>query len=86
MEPNTIITVLIGIVLAGVSWWVKNIWQQVVDLQKAHNAQALATQAQVTKLSLKLAEHYPSRAELDPKFEKLFDKLEEIQREMRVAR
>lgn len=84
MEPNTIITVLIGIVLAGVSWWVKNIWQMVVKLQEAHNAQALAHQDQLTKLSLKLAEHYPSRTELDPKFERLFDKLEEIQKEMRA--
>lgn len=84
MEPSTIITVLLGIVLAGVSWWVKNIWQMVIDLQKAHNTQVLGFQEQMTRLSLKLAEHYPSRAELDPKFEKLFDKLEEIQKEMRA--
>lgn len=79
-----IINVLLGLVLAGVGWWVNNIWRMVLDLQKAHNNQAVAYQEQLSSLSLELAKNYPSRTELDPKFERLFNKLEEIQKEMRA--
>lgn len=68
-----IITILIGLVVGGVAWWVKNLWSMVVDQQKA-----------LGELALKLAEHYAPRAELVETFKKVFDKLDEIQRDLHM--
>jgi cell division protein FtsB len=67
-----VVTTLLGIVLAGVSWWVKNIWAMVTSQQE-----------QITKLNIELAKNYATRSEFQATVDKIFDKLDEIQREMR---
>lgn len=83
-NPTTlmIINLLLALVLAGVSWWVRNIWQMVIDQQKAHNATVLEFQRQIGGLTLELGRDYMPRRELNETLKRLFDKLEEIQGEM----
>jgi hypothetical protein len=71
MDVQTLMTALLGIVLAGVGWWVKTIWAMVV-----------AQQVQITTLQVELARSYMPRAELQDTLKRLFDKLDEIQREV----
>lgn len=78
-----IVSTLLGLVIAGVSWWVKNIWAMVVAQQDAHNKAVLEFQKQVSNLTLELARDYVPRKELQDTFKRIFDKLEEIQDEVR---
>lgn len=71
LDANFIITTLLGIVLAGVSWWVKNLWAMVV-----------AQQVQITALQVELARGYMPRAELQDTLTRIFNKLDEIQSEV----
>lgn len=68
-----IINLLLGIVLAGIAWWVKTIWEMVISQQR-----------QIAELALKIAENYVPRAELQDTFKRIFEKLDEIQRGMKV--
>lgn len=67
-----IISILLGLVIGGVSWWVKNIWDMVISQQQ-----------QISALNLELAKNYATRAEFQSAVDKIFDKLDEIQKEMR---
>jgi len=67
-----LISLLLGLVIAGVGWWVKNIWAMVISQQE-----------QISKLNLELAKNYATRAEFQATVDKIFEKLDEIQREMR---
>lgn len=60
-------TGLLALVLAGMTWWVKNIWAMVTSQQ-----------AQISALNLELARNYVPRAELQSTFERIFKKLDEI--------
>lgn len=71
MDPSTVTTTLLGIVLAGIGWWVRNIWAMVI-----------AQQAQITSLQVELARSYMPRAELQDTLKRIFDKLDEIQSEV----
>jgi hypothetical protein len=72
MDQQTLINGLFGIVGTGVAWWVKNVWDMVRSLQ-----------AQVTDLNVNLAKNYVPRVEMESKLDRIMDKLDEIQREMR---
>lgn len=60
-------TGLLGLVTAGMAWWVKNIWSMVSSQQQ-----------QISALNLELARNYVPRAELQSSFERIFNKLDEI--------
>lgn len=72
VDAGQVINVLIGLVVAGIGWWVNNIWGMVKSLLN-----------QVAELNVKLAENYAPRVELQNTFQRIFDKLDEIQRDMR---
>lgn len=69
MDAQTAVSVLIGLVTAGVGWWVKNIWSMVI-----------AQQTQITTLQVELAKNYIPRAEMQDTLKRIFDKLDEIQK------
>lgn len=72
------LTTIAGILIAAigfcVAWWVNNLWAMVKGQQE-----------QITNLSVKLAENYAPRAELEKTFERIFNLLEEIRKEVRHA-
>ena len=80
MDQQTYINALIGAMVtlttlagSGVAWWVNTIWGMVKALQ-----------VQVTNLNVELAKNYVPRQELHATFERIFDKLDEIQRDLRA--
>ncbi len=72
------LTALGGLLIAAlgfcIAWWVNNIWAMVKDQQ-----------AQISALSLRLAEGYVTRQELQATFDRIFNLLEEIRKEVRHA-
>lgn len=66
------VSCLAVIVGAGITWWVNTIWSMV-------RAQQLA----ISELHVALVKDYVPRAELQKTFERFFDKLDEIQREIK---
>lgn len=68
-----VITVLIGIVTAGVGWWVNNMW-----------AMLRSQQEQIVQLNIKLSENYLTRVEFREALDRVFAKLDEIQRDMKA--
>lgn len=72
MDTQTIITTLLGLVLAGVGWWVKNIW-----------AMVMAQQAQIVALQVELGKSYMPRAEVQEALKRIFDLLDEIRKDMK---
>jgi hypothetical protein len=60
-------TGLLAVIVAGVGWWVKNMWQMIQSLQ-----------SQVTDLNIKLAENYVPRQELEARLGRILDLLESI--------
>jgi hypothetical protein len=77
-----IITTLLGIVVAGVGWWVKNIWAMLVAQQDAHNKMVLEFQKQLGALTLELGRDYLPRKDFERAVERLFARLDEIQAEV----
>lgn len=71
MNEQQVINILMGIAGAGVAWWVKTIWAMVRSQQE-----------QITALNLKLAENYVQKIELEKTFNKLFDGMDEIKKEI----
>lgn len=72
MDAQMLINVLTGVVLAGVGWWLNNTWAMLKSLQE-----------QISAVNLKLAENYAPRAELQNTFDRIFEKLDEIQKGMK---
>ena len=72
MDLQKIINVLAGLVFAFLSWWSANIW-----------ASVQSGQTQISALTVELAKNYVPRAELQSQFERLFAKLDEIQKQGR---
>lgn len=67
INVNVIFSVLVSVILAGVSWWVKNIWSMVIEQQKL-----------IAELQVELARNYVPRIELQQVFDRIFAKLDEI--------
>lgn len=73
MDTQMVVIVLIGIVTAGVSWWVNNMW-----------AMLRSQQEQIVQLNIKLSENYLTRVEFRAALDRVFAKLDEIQRDMKA--
>lgn len=71
MDSQTLLNVLGAVLLAGVGWWLNNMWAMVKSLQE-----------QISAVHVKLVEHYAPRAELQSTFQRIFEKLDEIQRDL----
>lgn len=72
VNASETISMLLAIVIAGVGWWVNNLW-----------AMLRSQQDQITQLSIKLSENYVPRVELQESFKRIFEKLDEIQRSLK---
>lgn len=72
MEAQDLLNVVGAVLLAGVGWWLNNLWTMVKSLQE-----------QLSAVHVKLVEQYVPRAEMQATMQRLFEKLDEIQREMR---
>jgi hypothetical protein len=82
MNEQQLFNLLVGAVVtlttlagSGVAWWVSTIWGMVKTLQ-----------TQVSSLHVELAKNYAPRAELQSSFDRIFDKLDQIQKELHEAR
>lgn len=62
---------LFGIICTCVTWWVNTIWADVKAQKK-----------EIADLQIKLIEGYVPRTELEKTFARLFDKMDEISREI----
>lgn len=76
---------LLGLITAGVGWWVRNTWAMLIEVQKSHNETVLAFQKQISDINLQLARDYIPRKELQETLTRIFDTLEEIKDGMRGA-
>jgi hypothetical protein len=72
MQPQELLNILGAVLLAGVGWWLNNLWAMVKSLQE-----------QISTVHVKLVENYVPRAEMQEAFERIFNKLDEIQRELK---
>lgn len=72
MQAQEILNVLGAILLAGVGWWLNNLWAMVKSLQE-----------QISTVHVKLVENYVPRAEMQDSFDRIFRKLDEIQKELK---
>lgn len=75
MDSQKIVNVLGGLVLAFLGWWSNNIWQTVQTMQ-----------SQVTNLNIELAKNYVPRAEIQAAFDRIYSKLEVIDKNTKGAR
>lgn len=75
MDQQQIINILLTVAGFCVAWWVNKIWAMVQSQQQ-----------QITAVNLKLAENYAQKAELEKTFDRIFDKLDEIQKAQRGIR
>ena len=66
-----VITTLMAIIGFGVAWWVNNMWGMLRSQQE-----------QISELNIKIVANYVPRAELQAIFEKINDKLDDIQKRM----
>lgn len=72
---NTLLSIVSGLMAilgVAVAWWVNNIW-----------AMVKAQQEEISKLHIELVQNYVPRLELQKTFERMFDKLDQIQREIK---
>lgn len=70
-----IINVLGGIVLTFLGWWSNNIWQTVQTMQN-----------QVTQLNVELARNYAPRLEMQGNFDRIYSKLDQIEKQTKGQR
>lgn len=75
MDAQKIINALGGIVFAFLGWWSNNIWSAVQGQQ-----------AQITQLNVELAKNYVPRVELQASFDRIFSKLDSIDRQTKGNR
>jgi hypothetical protein len=71
MDLWQIVTFLLGLIVTGVGWWVKNIWATVMRQQEL-----------IVRLQVELAKSYVPRIELQETFMRIFDALEDIRKEL----
>jgi hypothetical protein len=72
MQAQELLNIVGAVLLAGVGWWLNNLWQMVKSLQE-----------QVSAVHVKLVEHYVPRSELVSTFQRIFEKLDEIQKDLK---
>lgn len=79
MQPQDLVNIiaalgagLFAIIGAGVTWWVNNIWSMVKTLQ-----------TDVSNLHVELVKNYVPRSELQAAFDRIFDTLEDIRKEVK---
>lgn len=72
MDSQKVVNILAGILLASIGWWTNNIWQSVQSQQQ-----------QIAAVSVELAKSYAPRIEMQSQFDRIFTKLDEIQKGMR---
>jgi hypothetical protein len=72
MQAQDLLNILGAVLLAGVGWWLNNLWSMVKSLQE-----------QVSAVHVKLVEHYVPRSELVATFQRIFEKLDEIQKDLK---
>lgn len=70
MDSQRVINVLAGLVLGFLGWWSNNIWNTVQTMQQ-----------QVTALNVELARNYVPRVELQSNFERIYNKLDQIEKQ-----
>lgn len=75
MDSQRIINVLAGIVFAFLGWWSNNIWQAVQTMQ-----------GQVTQLNVELARNYAPRLEMQGNFDRIYSKLDQIDKQTKGDR
>jgi hypothetical protein len=75
MDQQTLINVLLGIAGFCIAWWVNKIWGMVTAMQQ-----------DISNLHVKLAENYMPRSETNITLSRIFDKLDEIQSEIRGSK
>lgn len=71
MQAQDLLNVGGAVLLGGVGWWLNNLWSMVKNLQE-----------QLSAMHVKLVEQYVPRAELQQTFQRIFEKLDEIQRNL----
>lgn len=71
-EAQMVLNLVGAILIAGAGWWLNNMWQMVKSLQE-----------QISAVHVKLVENYAPRAELQSTFQRIFEKLDEIQGELK---
>lgn len=71
MDQQQVINTLFGVAGFCVAWWVNTLWSMVKSQQE-----------QITAVNLKLAENYVQKAELEKTFNKIFDTMDEIKKEI----
>lgn len=71
MDTQQLLNLLFAAIGFGGAWWINTIWNKIQDLQ-----------TQLAQTNLKLAEGYVPRAELEKTFERLFDAIDEIKKEI----
>lgn len=69
MDSQKLVNILAGLLLASIGWWTNNIWSTVQSQQQ-----------QITAVNVELAKNYAPRAEMQQQFERIFMKLDEIQK------
>lgn len=81
MEPQLLLNVLIAVAGFCVAWWVRTIQSAQIKQQD----QMVELMRQISSLNVELAKNYAPRAELEKTFERIFNLLEEIRKEVRHA-
>lgn len=69
ITPAMLISGLCMLIMTCLGWWVSNLYAEV-------RAQA----AQITDLKVRLAQDYMTRADIEKSLERIFDKLDQIQK------
>lgn len=69
LDVQIILNAVSAVLLAGAGWWLNNLWAMVKSLQE-----------QVSAVHIKMVEQYVPRTELQSTFQRIFDKLDEIQK------
>lgn len=72
MDSQKIVNILAGVLLASIGWWTNNIWSTVQSQQQ-----------QIAAVSVELAKSYAPRVEMQAQFDRIFSKLDEIQKGMK---
>jgi hypothetical protein len=72
MGSQEVLNVVGAVLLAGAGWWLNNLWQMVKSLQE-----------QLSAIHVKLVEQYMPRVEMQNVLNRIFEKLDEIQKDMK---
>lgn len=86
MSDQDLMNILFGIVIAGGAWWMRTMWDNLKDLQKANESNKTLITTEVANLSGRIAEieilvagNYMPRPEFERSIDALFKKLDKIE-------